>query len=48
MYYLKSKDVGAGRFELFEKAFGNKNPSDAILKNKLKSFDASSMPPSKQ
>lgn len=48
MYSLKVNDVNATRFQIFEKSFRNRHQDEAVFKNKLLSFDASSMPPTKE
>lgn len=49
MYSLKTKDdVNKGRFELFEKSYKSCNDSKEVLKKKIRSCDASILPPTKQ
>lgn len=48
MYGLKTKcDVDKGRYEMFERSFKNNSEREEMLKNKIKSFDASNLLPSK-
>lgn len=49
MYTLKTKnDVNKGRFELFEKTYKACNDSEKVLQKKIRSCDASTLPPTKQ
>lgn len=49
MYSLKIKnDVDKGRYEMFAKTYKCSNDNEEVLKKKIRSCDASCLPPSKQ
>uniref|UniRef100_A0A6P7GR44 Uncharacterized protein LOC114341132 n=1 Tax=Diabrotica virgifera virgifera TaxID=50390 RepID=A0A6P7GR44_DIAVI len=49
MYSLKTQDnLNQGRFEVFEKKYKIKNSSEKVSKKSFKSFESSSLPPTKQ